>query len=144
MGFNPQVIKETFAQAKPMGAHVVDRIFDALISDQPSTGAVFKNIDMRRLKQNFLNAMVFIVDNIDKPDQLKPYLQDLGARHVQYGVKAAYFPVFGKALIGSLQSFFKSKWTDEINQQWEEAFLLITESMLEGANEVEKYYNKVG
>jgi hypothetical protein len=64
-------------------------------------------------------------------------LHDLGARHIEYGVVPAQYPIVGQALLYTLQTALGSsnRWTPEVEQGWTSIYELISSSMLQGAHE---------
>ena len=42
--------------------------------------------------------------------------QDLGKRHVKYGVQPAHYDVVGQALLATLESGLGAEWTEQASQ----------------------------
>lgn len=51
-------------------------------------------------------------------DTLRDVLQQLGKRHIRYGVKPAFFPYMGKALLETLAETLGDYWTPEMEAAW--------------------------
>jgi hemoglobin-like flavoprotein len=67
---------------------LVDRFYRRLFSDAPATRALFVHADMRAQKRALLGALVALRRSLRDLSSIAPFLSDLGARHVQYGVCA--------------------------------------------------------
>lgn len=62
-------------------------------------------------------------------DQLVPVLQDLGRRHVQYGVKAPHYDIVGKALINTLKAGLGVAFTCSVEESWTKVYSLLADTM---------------
>jgi len=45
-------------------------------------------------------------------------MNELGAKHVEYGVKVEYFPVMGEGLFHALEVLLKNDFNDEAREAW--------------------------
>ena len=78
-------------------------------------------------------ALSLIVDKVDKPDELVPYLHRLGHRHVGYGAQEEHYQAVGECLLGALEEVAGDLWTRELADTWTLAYNVIQGLMLEGA-----------
>lgn len=135
MSFDAKIIKSSFEVAKPIGKDVVNKFYEFLWTDYPAAKALFEKTNMDKQKGALLNSLVFIVDNVEKPDKLLPYLKQMGARHTQYGTQESHYDLVGASLLKTFAFFFKDKWTAELKQNWTAAYGVIAKTMIEGARE---------
>ena len=70
-------------------------------------------------------------------------LKSLGARHFEYGVLPAHYPIVGEALILTLETALGKKWTPKVKQGWAAIYGIVSTAMLEGANQRIEMENKV-
>ena len=75
-----------------------------------------------------------MIENLRKPGALTEALKGLGARHVKYGALPEHYPLVGNTLLKTFEQYLGQAWTVETKQAWVEAYGLITEVMLEGAD----------
>ncbi len=75
-----------------------------------------------------------MVENLRQPGELTGALKGLGARHVKYGALPDHYPLVGNSLLKTFEQYLKEDWTPEVKQAWVDAYGLITEVMLEGAD----------
>lgn len=137
MEFNSRMITESFKLLKPQADAVVAKFYETLFNDYPGSNALFARADMKKQKESLINSLVFIVENIDRGGKLFPYLKNLGARHVVYGMKNEHFDWVGKSLLKTFAFFLKNNWTPTLEKQWELAYGVIRDMMKEGAKELE-------
>jgi hemoglobin-like flavoprotein len=80
-----------------------------------------------------LKSLVFVIENLRNPGALTEALKGLGARNVKYGALIEYYPVVGSSLLKTFEQYLGDDCTPEIKQAWVNAYGVITEVMLEGA-----------
>jgi hemoglobin-like flavoprotein len=57
-------------------------------------------------------------------------IQELGEKHVKYGVRAEMFPIMGKGLYAMLEDQLGDGWTDETKQAWQLVFGVIANDLM--------------
>ncbi len=129
------MIKESFEAAKPIGDKVVNKFYEFLFKDYPATRSMFKGVEMENQKKALLNSLVFIVDNVESPEKLVPYLKKMGGRHVAYGTKEEHYGAVGGTLLKTFKHFLGDAWTNELNEEWAKAYGVIADLMIQGARE---------
>lgn len=67
------------------------------------------------------------VNNLHQVEKIVPAVQELGRRHVAYGVTAAHYQPVGEALIWTLEKGLGDKFTPDVKAAW-----LATYTTLEG------------
>jgi len=73
------------------------------------------------------------VANLDKLEDIKGYIADLGVRHVDYGVKDEDYDVVGAALIHALSDTLESNFTPSVEAAWIEVYGLVAGAMKSAA-----------
>ena len=133
MELNVKMIRDSFAVAKPIAGDVANYFYKTLWEDYPQAKALFADAKMDKQKKALIGSLVFIVDNVDNPDKLVPYLKSMGERHVSYGTKEEHYGWVGSSLLKTFAYFFGDNWTAELEEQWTLAYNFIANTMLEGA-----------
>lgn len=62
-------------------------------------------------------------------------LEDLGARHCQYNIMDAHYPILGAALLKTLETVLGDAWTPAVKEAWTEIFDFMSNAMQKGASE---------
>lgn len=125
-------VRKSFIQIERQ-AHVAALVFyQRLFELDPSLRPLFKtDIELQALKlTEMLGAALSL---LDRPGELGSTLEDLGARHVTYGVKTEHYATVGTALLAMLEGVLMRDFTLETRQAWTDLYALITETMLRGA-----------
>ena len=73
---------------------------------------------LRKLWAKFITVVGSAVAGIQDTAKLVPMLQQLGMRHVGYGLKPEYFDLAGKILIEVLAEWLGDSFTKEVENAW--------------------------
>ena len=101
-------------------------------------GLIYKNPTFLKHAKGVV-GMLDLAVNMLGPD-LEPVteaLEDLGARHVQYGVIPAHYPIVGEALLKTLGAALGDAWTPTVEQGWTGIFGFVSSAMQRGAESFE-------
>jgi hemoglobin-like flavoprotein len=77
------------------------------------------------------------VRGLDHLDRLVPVVQDLGRRHVGYGVTDAHYDTVGSALLWTLEKGLGSAFTPDMKDAWATVYGLLATVMKEAAARAE-------
>ena len=134
MALNVALLENSFAQLKANSAAVTQLFYTRLLTDYPEVQPLFANTHMEKQGKQLFQSLVFTIDHLHQPEVLSNALKGLGTRHVQYGVLPQHYPMVGSSLLKTFEANLGTAWTPEVQQAWVEAYGVITQLMLEGAN----------
>ena len=80
-------------------------------------------------RSRLLRALVHVVQMVDRPDELVPFLEQLGRDHRKFGVLAEHYDAVGAALLGSVAEFAGPAWTPEVEKAWTDAYTTVAGAM---------------
>ncbi|MEO1147538.1 MAG: globin family protein [Cyanobacteria bacterium J06638_22] len=127
-------LEQSFEKVKPQASEFVASFYDNLFTDYPGAKPLFAHSDMEAQQAKLLDSLVFVVENLKNPEALVETLRGLGARHVEYGALPEHYPLVGNSLLKTFEQYLKADWTSEVKAAWIDAYGLITEVMLDGAD----------
>ena len=133
MAIDVEKLEESFDLVAPQGDELVRVFYDKLFEAAPSVQPLFADVDMERQRAALLNMLIVLRESLQDLDDIVPDLEELGARHVDYGAKPEHYPVVGEVLIGSMAQVAGDAWKSEYTAAWEEAFPVVQGVMLSGA-----------
>ena len=61
---------------------------------------------------------------------LTEIMEELGEKHIRYGVKAEMFGVMGEALIHTLDAILGDDFTDQVREAWETTYRELSADMI--------------
>ena len=133
-GLKISLLQQSFEKVKPHANEFVTSFYGNLFADYPDAKPLFAHTDMRTQGNKLLMSLVFVIDNLRKPGELTNALKGLGARHVKYGALPEHYPLVGNTLLKTFEEYLGTDWTPSVKQAWVDAYGLITEVMLDGAD----------
>ncbi len=125
-------VQRTFEMITPLADTFALIFYDRFFQLEPTIRPLFKN-DMTLQREKLMIMLAFIVRGLDRPDLFISELQEMGNRHVSYGVLPDHYPILKDAVLIALDVSLGEKMTDEIRVAWEKTLLIITDIMLTGA-----------
>jgi nitric oxide dioxygenase len=134
MSLQVELLEKSFAEIKPHANDFVSSFYDNLFTANPEAKPLFDTTDMEAQKKKLLSSLVLVVENLRKPDVLDGALRGLGARHVKYGALPEHYPLVGSALLSTFEQYLKEDWTPQVKQAWIDAYVAISDIMLDGAD----------
>ena len=134
MGLQVELLEQSFALVAPQGDALVETFYKHLFADYPEVKPLFADADMKVQRTKLLASLKLVVENLRRPEELKPVLERLGLRHLDYGTTEDHYPAVGASLLKSLAEIAGDAWTDQLNDAWAEAYDAIAEIMLAGAS----------
>ncbi|WP_433563676.1 globin domain-containing protein [Nocardia sp. CA-151230] len=87
-------------------------------------------------RDRLVKAIAYVVDRLEEPDRLLPFLAQLGRDHRKYGVVAEHYEAVGNSLKSALEAYAGTEiWTDEIGRAWDEGIGVIADTMINAAEQ---------
>jgi NAD(P)H-flavin reductase len=127
-----RLIRESYAVVEPHADEVAKFFYGTLFSIAPHTRELFAaNMEVQRSR--LLRALVHVIQMVDKPDELLPFLQQLGRDHRKFGVVTQHYEAVGTALLASIKRYAGDSWTDQVERAWAEAYTVMASAMTEAA-----------
>jgi hemoglobin-like flavoprotein len=130
-----ELVKETWRKLTPMAGSAARLFYERLFEIDETTRPLFKTTDLAEQRQKLIQALIVVVQGLDRLEALVPILADLGRRHVQYGVTDGHYDSVGAALLWTLEQGLGSGWTPEVKVAWSGAYTLLADVMREAAGE---------
>lgn len=120
-----QTIRDTWQRVGALGDTAAVLFYNRLFEIDPSTRPLFAGTEMKTQRGKLLQALALLVASLDRLDSLVPVLEDLGRRHVGYGVREAHYGSVGAALLCTFERGLGADWTPEAQAAWTEAYGLV-------------------
>jgi hemoglobin-like flavoprotein len=123
------LLKYSFGLLSPQKEAFAHSFYQRLFLCYPQVQPLFAKVDMKRQESSLVATLEMIIDGMERGDNLAPALQALGRRHVDYGAKAADYPLVGAVLLETLREYLGHGFTIEILKAWSQAYELISRQM---------------
>jgi hemoglobin-like flavoprotein len=129
------LVQTSFAQVTPIADTAAALFYQRLFELNPALRPLFKG-DMREQGKKLMLMLKIVVSGLDRLEMIVPAVQELGRRHVVYGVQAAHYDTVGAALLWTLRQGLNETFTPDIEAAWAAAYTLLAETMKAAAAEV--------
>ena len=130
-------LRESFARVAMHGDEVPLFFYSDLFIKHPEVREMFP-VSMAAQRGHFVDALMKIVSQVDRVDDLTAFLQGLGRDHRKFGAVAGHYEAVGASLLATLEHFSGPAWTSESAADWKAAYELIGSVMTAAAAEDEQ------
>lgn len=127
------LVKTTWAMVVPIADTAAGLFYDRLFAIDASTRPMFTNTNMAEQRKKLMQALAFVINGLDRTEQLVPTIQSLGRNHVRYGVTDTHYDSVGSALLWTLELGLKDGWTPKVRAAWVAAYTLVAGVMKDAA-----------
>jgi len=131
-----ELVQQSWKKVLPISDLAASLFYQRLFELDGSLRPLFKgNIEEQGRK---LTSMInTVVVNLGNLSALVPAVEDLGRRHVGYGVQAAHYRTVGTALLWALEKGLGKDFTAETKEAWSKAYTILAEVMRSASTETE-------
>jgi hemoglobin-like flavoprotein len=105
-----------------------ETFYRILFDLEPALKPLFKN-DMEGQRAKFSAMVNHIVAHVQHSEKIEGDIQNLGYRHVDYGVKPHHYDMVMIAFLLAMERKLKRKWDNETKEAWTMAFVFIIAQM---------------
>jgi NAD(P)H-flavin reductase len=123
-----EIIRSSFELVAPQADALGRHFYATLFSAAPATRDLFP-VNMEVQRSRLLRALVHVVQMVDQPDELVPFLRQLGRDHRKFGVLAEHYDAVGAALVGAIEHFAGDAFTPKVKAAWTEAYGMVANAM---------------
>lgn len=129
-----KLVRESWEAVTPIAETAAELFYGKLFELNPDYKALFKG-DMKEQGRKLMAMINTAVNALDKLETVVPNVQELGRRHVDYGVKPEDYAVVAEALLWTLGQGLGDKFTDDVKSAWTTAYTILAETMISAAED---------
>lgn len=126
------IVQASFAKVVPIAEQAAQIFYGRLFELDPSLKPLFKG-DMKEQGRKLMTMIRTAVAGLDKLDMLVPAVQDLGRRHVGYGVQDRHYDTVGAALLWTLEKGLAEDFTPRVKEAWTVVYGVLATTMKNAA-----------
>jgi hemoglobin-like flavoprotein len=127
-----KLVQESFSKVLPIADRAAALFYQNLFTSDPSLQPLFKG-DMVEQGKKLMKMIATAVNGLDRLEAIVPAVQDLGRRHVKYGVHARHYDTVGTALLLTLEQGLGVAFTPEVKQAWVTVYGVLATTMKDAA-----------
>ena len=127
-----ELVQSTFAMVAPIAPQAAEIFYNKLFELDPALKPLFKG-DITEQGTKLMTMLAAAVKGLDDLGALVPVVQDLGKRHVGYGVTDQMYDTVAAALLGTLETGLGEAWNDEVKDAWVAVYTVLATTMKDAA-----------
>lgn len=129
------LVQQSFTKVVPIADQAAALFYQRLFSLDPTLQPLFSG-NMEEQGRKLMKMIGTAVNGLDDLDALVPAVQDLGRRHVGYGVEDGHYDTVGAALIWTLEQGLGDAFTNPVRDAWITVYGILASTMKDAAAEV--------
>jgi NAD(P)H-flavin reductase/hemoglobin-like flavoprotein len=123
-----KAVRTSWADVEQHAADMARFFYATLFRIAPQTRDLFP-VTMEVQRSRILRALVHVVQMVDRPDELTPFLEQLGRDHRKFGVLTEHYDALGRALVAAVAHCAGDAWTPQVQRAWTEAYARVSTTM---------------
>jgi hemoglobin-like flavoprotein len=129
---NIALVKTSWQQVVPIQKAAAELFYGRLFELDPSLRPLFRG-DMTEQGRKLMTMINTVVMSLDRLGPMLGAIEDLGRRHVAYGVTEAHYDTVGSALLWTLGTGLGEQFTPPVEAAWAEAYTTLASVMKQAA-----------
>lgn len=129
-----ELVQTTWEKVVPISDQAATLFYGRLFELDPRLRPMFKS-DIKEQGKKLMQMITVAVRGLSDLNRLVPAVQDLGRRHVGYGVKDEHYTTVGTALLWTLEKGLGDAFTPEVKQAWAAVYGVLATTMQKAAAE---------
>jgi hemoglobin-like flavoprotein len=125
-------VKTSWQKVLPIADKAAVLFYGKLFELDPSVKSLFKG-NMQEQGAKLMKMINTVVNGLDRLDAIVPAVQDLGRRHIAYGVRDEHYDTVGAALIWTLGQGLGPAFTPPVKDAWSTVYGILAGTMKEAA-----------
>ena len=130
-----EVVQSTWEKVKPISEQAAELFYGKLFELDPSLKPLFKG-DMKEQGKKLMDVLNVAVTSLTKLETILPTVQQLGRKHVEYGVPEQSYQTVGQALLWTLGQGLGDDFTDEAKEAWTQTYVTLSTVMIDASKEM--------
>lgn len=127
-----ELVQSSWKQVIPIRDTAAELFYGRLFELNPKLQPLFSG-DMKDQGRKLTTMISTAVNGLSKLEEIVPAVEDLGKRHVSYGVEAADYETVGAALIWALEQGLADAFTAQHKAAWTETYEILATTMKNAA-----------
>jgi hemoglobin-like flavoprotein len=128
------LVQETWAQVEPIAETAAEIFYGRLFELDPNLKPLFKS-DIKSQGEKLMMILGTAVNGLNNLEAIVPVVQEMGKRHVGYGVKERDYGTVGESLLWTLEKGLGKAFTSEVKEAWTTVYTLLSSVMIEASKE---------
>ncbi len=129
-----ELVQTTWEKVVPISETAAALFYGKLFELDPSLKPLFTS-DIKEQGKKLMQMITVAVRGLNDLGKLVPAVQELGRRHVGYGVKDEHYATVGTALLWTLEKGLGDAFTPDVKEAWATVYGILADTMKKAAAE---------
>lgn len=138
-----KLVQDSFQKVVPIADKAADLFYDRLFTIAPEVRPLFPD-DLSEQKKKLMQMLGTAITNLHQVEKILPAIEDLGKRHVAYGVTPKHYEPVGAALLWTLEQGLGPDFTPPVKAAWTQTYTTVAAVMTKAAESVAVQPEKKG
>ncbi len=98
--------------------------------------------DTERQRKKLSYAIGFLIANLDRFDEFKDVIEDIGRVHNKMGINPGYYQYFINALIFTIKNEMGEEYQEEVGQTWNRVMSQVSMLMINAPEKIENRFSR--
>jgi hemoglobin-like flavoprotein len=126
------LVKNSWALVTPIADKAAELFYGKLFELDPELKSMFKG-NMTEQGRKLMTMINTAVNGLDKLEAIVPAVEQLGVRHVAYGVKDKDYDTVGAALLWTLEAGLGDAFSPAVKEAWTITYGVLANTMKSAA-----------
>ena len=127
-------VQTTWRAVVPIADKAADLFYDRLFEVDPKLRPLFPE-ELTEQKKKLMSMIGRVVAALNDLGSMVPAIQELGRKHVGYGVKDEDYGTVAAALLWTLEQGLEDAWTPVVKDSWVAAYTLLSGAMIDAGKQ---------
>ncbi len=127
-----KLVQSSWEKVKPISEKAAELFYGKLFELNPAYKELFPE-DMMGQGKKLMAMINTAVNSLNNLEAVVPAVEEMGKRHVGYGVKDEDYDVVGEALLWTLGAGLGDAFTDDVKEAWTETYVVLSTTMKNAA-----------
>jgi hemoglobin-like flavoprotein len=123
-----ELVQSSFVMVEPVLENVTLMLYDHLFELNPPLRRLFHSSRKEQVRK-LTHVLTVFVRALSHPQQILAVVEELGRRHLTYGVREEHYATFGEALLWALQTELGDSFSPDVREAWASAYLFLASRM---------------
>ena len=124
-----RLLRESLESLEEYSYSVTKLFYGRLFEVAPATRPLFKH-SIEEQSRKLFDMLTTVVASLDRFEELRPTLAELGRRHVTYGVKTEHYDVMRTALLWAFAQALEQEFDKETKTAWDHMLRAVAAAMI--------------
>jgi len=127
-----ELVQGSWRKVLPIADTAAGIFYKKLFELDPALKGLFKG-DMKEQGRKLMAMISVAVTGLTRLETIVPAVQDLGRRHLGYGVNDKHYDTVGSALVFTLEKGLGDAFTPDVKEAWVTTYGVLSKTMKDAA-----------